>query len=105
MGVKFDPPLGIWKSQVIEMAHQELDKGLKATAEGIRRDAQYRAPYVTGKLHDSIKIHRRKRGYKIKASVPYARRIEFGWVTSKGTQIGEQPYLRPALYEAEFIKE
>lgn len=80
--------------------------GVKAAAMLVENDAKIKAPFVTGTLRRSISTEIAQKGtiiwaYTGSRDVPYARRIEFGFVGSDSLgrtyNQAAQPYLRPAL--------
>ncbi len=81
-----------------------LDEALLAAGWVIANDAKRRAPYITGTLRRSIRVEVREHGVVVVGSeVPYARRIEYGFIgkDSRGRNYHQaaQPYLRPAMDE------
>lgn len=81
-----------------------IDKGLLAGAELVRREAKARVPVDEGDLSKSIKISRKSKRnedeVRVGSNLPYANRIERGFVgTDRLGRIfnqAAQPYLRPA---------
>lgn len=84
-----------------------LSDGIAAAALPVENDAKRYAPVLTGTLRRSIHTETRQSGRKAEAivgtDVPYARRLEFGFIgaDSRGRHYHQtpRPYLRPALDE------
>ena len=81
-----------------------LNASLIAAGQLIANDARARAPYKTGTLRRSISVEPVGPGdVRVGSSVPYAARIEFGFIgaDSRGRNYHQaaQPYLRPAFEE------
>ncbi len=121
MPVIFDPPLGIWKSKVLDTSLRTFERSLRATAEDIKDLAVEKVPKRSGDLSRTIRVEKREvpisegksGGYYIRAGngdITYARAVELGHVTrgkkgQKGTgHVAEKPYLVPAIAETPFRK-
>lgn len=76
---------------------------LLAAAQPIRNAAIPKAPYVTGTLRRSIRTEEEAGSVRVGTDVPYAARIEYGFVgkDSRGREYNQapNPYLRPAVDE------
>lgn len=81
-----------------------LNPALMAAGWIVASDAKPRAPYKSGTLRRSIEPQEKGPGeVVVGSSVPYARRIEYGFMQadSRGRRYNQaaRPYLRPAFEE------
>lgn len=83
---------------------EALNTALIAAGWLVANDAKARAPYKSGTLRRSIDVASVGPGdVRVGSSVPYAARIEFGFVgadsAGRNYHQAAQPYLRPAFEE------
>lgn len=75
-------------------------KTAEQVAKAIVPDAVRYAPVDTGHLKSQIDAHEvTKTHWRVVADTEYAAAVENGHVTSAGTHVPAQPYLRPAAYK------
>jgi len=96
-----------WGDEAVDISEESLTEALEL----VLREAKKRVPVRTGKLRDSLRIRKRRRGSTVMgtvgSSLDYAPPVEFGSRHFKSNvYIKPQPYLYPAIDDnRERIKE